>query len=82
VASEIKNAFNCCQSILEKQLISINPYRIVIGIISVYDSGIVQLVLDKIGMTNRFIGKRIGSPFRGGKEGFVENITNVWETVR
>ena len=82
--AEIKKSFNSCAEILKLQLQVINPFRIAIGIASVYDHYInnepyVLGILKEIGKEKAFVEKRTVSVFDRRGEGEFNNWFNeIW----
>ena len=76
-SAEMRKSFNQCSEILEIQLRYLDPYKIVVGIASVYDSEVVDSVVRRLGFNNRFIKDRILSPFHGRSAEFIDKISNI-----
>lgn len=79
---EKTNTFISCSQILKQEILEINPFRIIIGIKGLYEEGIVQNVLDELNLSERFITKKIRSPFHNNEEEFVREFSKVWRQVK
>ena len=80
-SSEMCGSFFHCRDILKLQISNINPFRIAIGIASVFDTKIIDTICDELDISGCLINKRIKSPFRGNKENFIRDIENLWIAV-
>jgi hypothetical protein len=82
--SEIRRTFNSCSDILQLQLKIINPFKVAIGIASVYDHYIdrepyILRILKELGIENSFVKERTVSVFdRSGEEEFNAWFKKTW----
>jgi hypothetical protein len=76
--SEKRQSFRSCAHILQLQLKVLNPFRLAIGLIRVYDSDSVHRSLDILSMRGRLFDERIASPFHGNRHQFVNAVNQIW----
>lgn len=84
--SQIKKSFTSCSDILKLQLKEINPFRVAIGIASVYDtevfgSSYVYKILSELGNSNSFINKRTVSLWYD-QNTFLGWLEEIWLQVK
>jgi len=85
--SKIRGSFNSCSNILKLQLKILNPFRVAIGIASVYDNDAydnipyVKEILGELGNENAFIDNRTVSLWYD-REAFLEWFAETWLKIK
>lgn len=85
--SQIEQAFHCCNDILKIHLKLINPFRIAIGIASVYDASwkgrpFVVHLLREIGFEDKLIKKKTVSIWARNNDEFQHWFPEVWNQAK
>jgi hypothetical protein len=85
--SQAERAFHFCGDILKAHLQFVNPFRIAIGIASVYDSTwhsqpLIPGLLKEIGFEDRIIKKRTTSIWDRNKQEFEIWFPDIWNRVK
>lgn len=87
-SSKIRGSFNSCSNILKLQLKNLNPFRVAVGIASVYnyqvgDSCYIKSILAGLGNEKAFIDKKTVSLWDyGGPQSFLKWFTEVYQQTK